>query len=211
MPATVIDVLDSGSLRVGAYGAVALLAVWWGVRERRWVAARTLEWWPTYWFLSAALLVTMGVARAGALGDLVSEIGREQARSSGWYETRRTLQVIAVVVVAVVWAIGVIVAIWRVPPRRRRYLPHVVALSTVIAFAAVRIVSLHHIDVVLYRRDLGGIRIVAIVELTLLAITALTAVVTSRFPGRAEDANAAPGGSLRVASTDDPPDRDPTP
>jgi hypothetical protein len=184
MPDPLIDLLDSGSLRVGAYGVVAVLAVWWGIRERRGVAALGVDWWPTYWFLSASVLVMMGVARAGAVGDLVGDIGREQARSSGWYDARRTFQAIGVVAVAVVWAIGVIVAIWRVPPRRRRYLPHVVAFSTVIAFAAVRIVSLHHLDAVLYRRDIGGVRIVAILELSLLASTVVAAFVTSRFPGR---------------------------
>jgi hypothetical protein len=198
-----IDVLDSGWLRVGAYAVVAAQATLWGFRERRWVVARGFDWWPTYWFLSAIMLVTMGVARAGALGDLVSEIGRDQARSSGWYESRRTLQAAAVVVVAIVWAIGVLVAIWRVPPRRRRYLPHVLALSTVIAFAAVRIVSLHHVDTVLYRRDIGGVRIVAIAELTLLAVTLLAALTTSRFPPRAELDVARPDGPAPLASNDD--------
>lgn len=173
-----IDVLDSGRLRVGAYVVVAAQATWWGLRERRRIADHLLDWWPTYWFLSALVLIVMGTARAGALGDLVTELGRDQARSSGWYESRRALQAGAVVAVAVAWAVGVLVAIWRVPPRRRRYLPHVLALSTLIAFAAVRIVSLHHIDSVLYRRDIAGIRIVSIVELTLLGATAGTALTT---------------------------------
>ncbi|HYN35180.1 MAG TPA: hypothetical protein VES40_21325 [Ilumatobacteraceae bacterium] len=177
-----VDLLDSNALRIFAYGLAALLAASWGVRERRWTAVRHLDWWPFYWFMSAALLVVIGVGRAGALGDLISEIGREQARSNGWYDTRRSLQAAVVIVVAVVWFLGVAVAVLRVPPRRRRYLPHVILLSTIIAFAAIRLVSLHQIDTVLYRRDVAGVRIVAVVELSLLVAAAMVTVTTARFP-----------------------------
>jgi hypothetical protein len=177
-----VDVLDSSALRVVAYALVALLAFVWGVRERRWCAAHQSDWWPRYWFLSAALLVTMGIGRAGALGDVLSEIGREQARSSGWYDTRRTIQAAVVIAVALVWLVGVAIAVLRVPPRRRRYLPHVILMSAAIAFAAIRLVSLHQIDGLLYRRDLGGVRVVSLVELALLSAIAVVTVTTARFP-----------------------------
>lgn len=183
MPPNIIDLLDSGWLRVGGYAAAAALAALWGRRERVGLASRDVDWWPTYWMMSALLLVIMGASRAGGLGDLVGEFGREQARSGGWYETRRAAQAIAVVGVSLAWLAGVIVAIWRVPPRRRRYLPHVVALSTVLAFAAIRIVSLHQIDTVLYRRDIGGVRIVAITELTLLSLVMLITLAVRGFDG----------------------------
>jgi hypothetical protein len=176
------EFVDSSALRLAGYAMVAALSLWWGVRERRSTAAHGLDWWPGYWFMSAALLATMGIGRAGALGDLLGEFGREQARESGWYDTRRTVQVVVVVAVAVVWLIGVVVAVLRVPPRRRRYLPHVIVLSTIIAFAAIRLVSLHHVDTVLYRRDLGGIRIVSIAELALLVAAVVAMAVWARFP-----------------------------
>ncbi len=184
---TVTQMLDSGRTRVVAYLVAAALSLVWYRRERRAIERAGLgghaptDWWPTYWLLTALVLATMGVGRAGALGDAFAELGREQARSSGWYERRRGVQVAAVVTVTIGWVIGVLVAIWRVPPRRRRYLPNVVAISSVAAFAAVRLISLHHIDTVLYRRDLGGIRIVAIAELFLLAMAAATILVVRRF------------------------------
>lgn len=175
------EFLDSSALRVATYGVVALLAAWWGVRERRWITAHGVDWWPFYWFLSAILLAVMGVGRAGALGDLVSEFGREQARSEGWYDTRRTFQTIVVVAVAAVWMIGVAVAVLRVPPRRRRYLAHIVVFSAIIAFAAIRLVSLHQVDAVLYRRDIGGVRIVSILELVMLIAATVVMITTARF------------------------------
>jgi hypothetical protein len=173
------DLLDSNALRVVAYGLVALLSVWWGVRER---TVHNTDWLPFYWFMSAAVLVAIGVGRASAFGDLLGEIGREQARSSGWYDTRRTAQAGFVIGVTIFWLLSVILTVLRVPPRRRRYLPHVILLSAIIAFATIRLVSLHQIDTVLYRRDLAGVRIVALGELGLLGVTALVTVTTARFP-----------------------------
>lgn len=176
------DTLDSGWLRVTAYLALAAVAAWWGWRERRHPAREARSWWPRYWFSSAVLAATMAAGRIGSLDDLFGDLGREQARSAGWYDDRRSLQVLAVLLVAAVWFVGVVVSIWRVPPRRRRYLPHAIALSTVVGFALVRMVSLHQIDAVLYRRDIAGVRIVAVVELTLLAATAAAGIATARIP-----------------------------
>jgi hypothetical protein len=67
------------------------------------------------------------------------------------------------------------------PPRRRRYLAHIVALSAIIAFAAIRLVSLHQVDSVLYRRDIGGVRIVSIVELLMLVAATVVMITTARF------------------------------
>jgi hypothetical protein len=183
------EFLDSSALRVVTYGVVALLAAWWGIRERRTIAAHGVDWWPFYWFLSAILLLVMGAGRVGGLGDLVSEFGREQARSGGWYDTRRNVQAVVVIGVAVAWFIGVAVAVLRVPPRRRRYLPHIVVLSTIIAFAAIRLVSLHQVDTVLYRRDVAGVRIVSIAELFMLVAATVVMITTARFSHDAKPAD----------------------
>jgi hypothetical protein len=197
-----VDVLDSSALRVAAYGLVALLAFVWGVRERRWCATHFIDWWPFYWFMSALLLVTMGIGRAGALGGVLSEIGREQARSSGWYDIRRTIQAAAVIAVGIVWLIGVTIAVLR--PHRGRYLPHVILMSAAIAFAAIRLVSLHHIDGLLYRRDVAGVRVAAVLDLAMLSAIALVTVTTARFPtepaatGRLDDVDRQPAHDDRT-------------
>lgn len=192
------DVVDSSALRVVAYAGAALLAAVWGVREHRTMASRELDWWPRYWFMSSLLLVVLAAARASALGDLIGELGRDQARTSGWYDIRRTVQAAAVVVVAAVWTAGVFVAVIRVPPRRRRYLPHVIALSAIVAFAAIRLVSLHQVDTVLYRRELGDVRVVAIVELALIGCSIVLMAATARFPPHGRPTNQAPLGPRRV-------------
>ncbi len=190
MFATVTPMLDSGRTRVVAYLMVAALAAVWYVRERRAAERHDTDWWPTYWLLTALVLISMGVGRVGSLGDAVAEIGREQARSSGWYERRRDIQAIAIIIISIGWFLGVLLAIWRFPPRRRRYLPSVITITALAAFAGVRVISLHQVDTVLYRRDVVGIRIVSITELALLAAAATTILVVRGFASTADSLDA---------------------
>lgn len=171
-----VELLDAGWLRVAGYFVAAAAALASALRDRRLVDTTDATRWPTFGYLSAALLVTMAVARGGGLGDLIADFGRDQARASGWYGTRRNVQTLAVMVVAGVWAVVVGLAIWRVPERRRRYLPAAIAMFSLVCFAAVRIVSLHHVDALLYNRDIAGLRFVSIFELSGLA-----ASVTAMF------------------------------
>lgn len=169
------ELFDSGGLRVAAYLLAAAAAVAAGLRERRRIAATGADLWPTFWFLSAALLVSLGVARWMDLAGILTDLGRTEARAEGWYEVRRGIQAAVIVGITVVWAISVVVAVWRVPERRRRYLPAAVVAFTIVCFAMVRSISLHHVDAVLDRR-VGEVRLRAWAELGLLALLTITTV-----------------------------------
>ena len=45
-----------------------------------------------FWFANGGLLLVMASGRASNISDLLTDIGREQARPGGWYEVRRSLQ-----------------------------------------------------------------------------------------------------------------------
>jgi hypothetical protein len=166
--------IDSNWLRVFAYGLAAAACVHAGLRERRRrSSAPSRDIWPAFWFLTAALLGVMALARAADIGELVSELGRRTARDEGWYEIRREYQAAAVASVGAIWFVAVVVAVWRVPERRRRYLPAALVVFTLFCFAGIRIISLHQVDTLLYNRPIRGVRIVAIVELTGIALTIL--------------------------------------
>jgi hypothetical protein len=169
------DWADSNWLRVVAYGVAAAASLHAGVRElRRRPTAPSRDIWPTFWFLTAALLAVMAVGRAADLGGLVSEIGRREARQEGWYEIRREYQAAAVATIGAIWLVAVIVAVWRVPERRRRYLPPALVVFTLICFAGIRVVSLHHVDTLLYNRPIRGVRIATITELSGIVLAILS-------------------------------------
>jgi hypothetical protein len=163
--------LDSDSVRVTTHLVAAAAAFYAWHRERQQRSHYTyLYLWPPFWLLTGGLFLAWAFARAADLGGLATELGREQARSHDWYDDRRKVQAIAAGTVGAVWLIVVLVAVWRVPARRRRYLPAAIATFTLMCFIGTRLISLHQIDSVLYRREIAGARIGDIAEFTLVVI-----------------------------------------
>lgn len=189
---TVLEAADADGWRVLAYLVVVGLALLAFRHERR----RNLGAgaWPTFWLLSAGLLIVMAAGRAGHVGAWLADLMRDRAVDRGWYEDRRSLQAAVVAPVGGGWLVTVSLACWRIPERRRRYLPASVAMTTLGAFAAVRIVSLHQIDGVLQHRFEAGMRVGTFVEFALIAIVgALT--VWSPLTSSARHAGPASGGT----------------
>ena len=175
------SVLDADGFRFACYlvaSLTALVAFASELRLRAQTANRAL--WPTFWLLQAILLTTMGLAMAIDAADSLTDLARTRARSDSWYLDRRSLQVPVVASIGAVWMVSTVVAIWRVPPRRRRYLPSAALVGTLMSFAAMRTVSLHHIDTLLYRRSVADVRIVAVVEIALLVAATIAAAVRIR-------------------------------
>ena len=166
------DLIDSSAVRAAGYVVVALLAVLAAFADRETAEQAHGRLWRFSLLLSAVLLTFLAVASFGDLSDVLTGFGRERAYRAGWYDTRRGVQAGVVVTLFVLWCVSVLVSIYAVPSRRRSYLPAVIGLFTIWAFVAVRLVSYHDIDTLLYRRHLGGARLVAVGEVTLLTATA---------------------------------------
>jgi hypothetical protein len=173
--------MGSEAVRIGAYLATAGICVWAWRRELPYKTLDRAAIWPLLWLLTAVLLVSFGLARAIGAPELITEFGRAEAREAGAYDSRRGFQAAAVVGIAAAWMLAVFVAVWRIPERRRRYLPTLIIVMAIVAFAAIRVISLHHLDQVLYNRPLFGVRGVIFVELGLLTLLAASAAIRSRI------------------------------
>lgn len=160
--------VDSNWLRICGYLVVVALCV---VAARREDPDDPATWRP-FWYFTGGLLLVMALGRMVDLGDLAGDELRARARSDGWYESRRKFQSVVVAGLGFAWLVIVFTAVWRVPERRRRYLPMIVAVVTLAAFAAIRVVSLHQIDTVLYRRRILDVRYSTAIEFMLLAVAA---------------------------------------
>ena len=192
LPGIVSTWLDSPALAVVLYVLGGTTAVLLGVVERRRSGAADPHLWPTFWFATGALLLVMAAGRASNVSDLLTDIGRGRARSGGWYDGRRSLQAWVIGAVAAVWFVTVAVAVWRVPERRRRYLPPAIVVFTLICFIGVRLISLHQLDALLHNRDVRGVTIGGIVEVGLLLL--VLAVSAWRFPRSNPERHADPLG-----------------
>jgi hypothetical protein len=167
---------DSTALAVALYALAGATALLLGVVEGQRAIASDPRFWPTFWFATGGLLLIMAAGRASNASDLLTELGRQQARSGGWYDVRRSFQAWVVGAVAAIWAVTVVVAVWRVPERRRRYLPTAVAVFTLVCYVGIRLISLHQVDALLHHRDVRGVAIGAMIEVSLLLLViALTA------------------------------------
>jgi hypothetical protein len=164
--------MDSDGVRVAGYLAVALASVVAGLREHRRARSHPALW-PTFWYLTALLFAALAGARAGHVAELIADVGREQAAAAGWYAHRRQYQALAVGSVAMVWFIVIAVSLWRVPERRRRYLPMALVSFTIVCYAGIRMVSLHQIDSLLYRTYIRNTKVGAVIEVTLLVAALL--------------------------------------
>jgi hypothetical protein len=173
--------LDSNAVRALGYLAVAVAAYVAGRREQR-RAQTNSALWPTFWFLTAGLFLVMALGRAGNVAQFVAELGREEAVATGWYANRRKYQALAVGLIALTWFIVVFVAIWRVPDRRR-YLPMALVSFSLVCFAAIRMLSLHQVDALLYRRHVVGAEIGAVLEVLGLVVAFATTFWQPRSSG----------------------------
>ena len=171
--------LDSTAFAVVLYALAGTTAIVLGIVERQRGSASDPRLWPTFWFATGVLLLIMAAGRASNASDLLTELGRERARSGGWYDVRRSLQAWVIGAVAAVWAVTVAIAVWRVPERRRRYLPTAIVVFTLVCFIGIRLISLHQVDALLHNRDVRGVTVGAAIEVGLLLL--VLAVSAWRF------------------------------
>jgi hypothetical protein len=177
------DWLDSSPSRAGVFLLAAIASALMGRRELDMACSRsddatTSPLWPQFWFMTSVLVVMIGLGRLLGVGELVAEAGRQESQASGWYESRRPVQAGAVALVAAVWVATVAWTIVRFPARRRRFIAPSVVVTTMLCFVAVRLVSLHHVDTVLYRTEIAGARVVAYLDVVLAAALVVIIVVS---------------------------------
>ena len=171
--------VNSSWLRTSGYLLAATAALIAGRKELR---SRSVgsDSWPLFWFLAAGILLAMALTRGTDFAHLLPELGRRSAYSGGWYDQRRRLQAAVIVVLGAALIGAVAVALGWIPKNRRHYLPEATIVFALAGFAGVRLVSLHQVDVLLYNRRIEGVKVDAVIELTILA--AAIVVPFRKFP-----------------------------
>lgn len=164
----VITLVNSSGLRTFGYLLAAIAAFVAGLREHRSRRVDSAAW-PAFWFVAAGILLAMAVARGSDIGGFLADAGRGSARSGGWYSRRRRFQANVIAALGAALVIATALAVRWMPAKRRRYLPEAFIVLALAVFAGVRLVSLHQVDVLLYKRRVEGIKLDAVIELVGLA------------------------------------------
>jgi hypothetical protein len=140
-----------------AYFATAGLAIWAGRKEKQKMLGRGRRWHaPMFWFVLGGLLIALGINKQLDLQSDLTEVGRSVARSGGWFEHRRVVQGIFVVVFALAAIAAVAGAAWFLRDLWKRYRLAFTGIIYLCAFVIIRAASFHHVDQALYHTFLGG-------------------------------------------------------
>lgn len=156
-----------GWVTVVAYAATALLALRCARRS-----AEPLEF--RFWAVLAATLVLLGINKQLDLQSLFTQTGRDLAFAQGWYENRRMVQAAFIgFLIAAGLAVGALL-LWVARSLPLSTQIAAAGLVALVVFVVIRGASFHHVDEVL-GSDVEGIRFNWLLELTPLAVIALSA------------------------------------
>lgn len=155
-----------------AYLAAGGICTWAWRRET--AAARSADgrgYVPRFWLMLAIAMALLGVNKQLDLQSWFTQVGKDIAKSEGWYARRRPVQVAFVAAVGVVGMTGVGLVAWWLRGNFRRYRVAVAGLVYVACFVVIRAASFHHIDHLLHVGlehvrlnhvlELGGIGLIA--------------------------------------------------
>lgn len=166
-------------LRSASYVAAGIACVAAGFRE---TSSERTDRWPRFWYVAAAILAVLALGRITGFASWMYDRGKQGAVSGGWYWSRRPIQAIAVAALAVLTLFTALAAGRRLGARARRFLLPAACLLALVALAATRLVSLHQVDTLLYRRPISGARIASLVDLLGPLVVAITALVATQLP-----------------------------
>jgi len=131
------------------------------------------------WIGIALLLALLGIGKQwNLLPEWVTSI-RDAAWLQGWYNLRRIFQTIFVAVVLLFLAVWFVAILWN--SSWQLWLP-ISAITLLVALSVVRAVSLHAVDMFLYREWSPGVRFNWVLELGGILVLCLSAIVALFFP-----------------------------
>jgi len=165
----------AGWVIFGGYLAVALVA--W--RAARVDAARGQD--PFLWRALTVACVLLALNKQLDLHNAITAVGRQLARSEGWYGERRHVQLLLLVVLALAGGAGLAWVLRRTGPQWRRHRLTWAGIVLLVTFIGIRAASFHHLDELL-RVELGGFRLHAVIEFGGICLLFLSALRTAHRP-----------------------------
>jgi len=162
--ATVVAYFATAGLCVCAARRVATRVPELQAGRQRWV-----------WLMVALLLIALGINKQLDLQGLLVAVGRSLAERQGWYEERRRVQLLFILVMLVLSTCGLLASLWAVRRRLNEYGWLLAGTAGIIAFIVVRAVSFHHFQE-FFAFPIGGVKTHRLLELLAISILAMAAL-----------------------------------
>ena len=165
--------------RQGVAGSGALTSV--GVLLLAFVGARrrlrerpASERLRTLWLGLAVILLLLGINKQLDLQTAVTELGRMSARAYGWYEVRRPVQAVFILIVALIGLASFRAVVLLARGELRSLRAVLAGTLFIVCFVTIRAASFHHVDHLL-GANFAGFRMNWILELGGIAFIAVGA------------------------------------
>lgn len=154
-----------GWLTVVAYFATAYLC--WRASGNT-LYGRKVRW---FWNGLAILLIFLGINKQLDLQTELTFLGRDFAKATGWYENRRVVQGIFIVLIALGGMLVTATLFWIYRFELKRLWAALAGLGFLLSFIVIRAASFHHVDEFLHFAP-GGFRMNWLLELGSIAAIA---------------------------------------
>jgi hypothetical protein len=128
-----------------------------------------------FWWIASATMLALAANKQLDLQSLLTMIARCHAQLSGWYNDRRVVQEVFIVMIAIAGMLSLALMALLLRGILGRVWPALLGLGFVCLFVLVRAASFHHVDIFL-GSAIGGIKMNWLLELpgpTLVALVAL--------------------------------------
>lgn len=156
--------------------AAYLLAAFTSAQAARSAGLKWQERDRMFWRLTTVLLVLLGVNELLDLQTLLTSMGRNYAKASGWYGEHRKVQYIFVMALAFVGVIAGIVTLWLTRQAHALVRLALIGLGFIGMFVLLRAASIHHLDDLLGsgapRFNWGSVQ--EMIGIAIVAVSALT-------------------------------------
>ncbi len=126
------------------------------------------------WVMVALLLIALGINKQLDLQGLLVAVGRSLAERGGWYEERRRVQLLFILVILLLSASGFTGLLWVARRRLNGYGWLLAGTAGIIAFVVVRAISFHHFQD-FFAFPIGGVKTHRLLELSAISLLAMAA------------------------------------
>ena len=149
-----------------AYFIVTFLCCWAGLAEKKSILGAHRSWGHILWFGMAILLFVLGLNKQLDLQTLMISLGREIAKANGWYDIRRDVQLVFIILIATFSFLSLFAMIWWLRGCWKKYWLLLFGLILITLFVVIRAASFNHVDYLLSRwRVIGPFKMKYVVEL----------------------------------------------
>ena len=134
---------------------------------------------PTFWFVLCGMMVFLGFNKQLDLQTCFTQVGRDLARSEGWYQERRVVQLLFVVFMLLLGMATVAASWWYIHSAWRRYRIAFLGIIYLVVFVIIRAASFHHVDIFL-KSSFAGLAFNHILEVSGIVFIAYSAWSATR-------------------------------